>query len=117
MSKCSKKCNEIKKKIDSISGLDDNKIYSWLENLEAVVDVFVEQINNYADEENKNGTCFKDEEEEFIKLLKLVPDDLKPGEGVIKKCPRCGAKLRIERASYNGHLWITCEKEGVLLCE
>lgn len=61
MSKCSKKYNEIKKKIDSISGLDDTKIYEWLGNLEAVVDVFVERIIQYANEDKTNGTCFNKE--------------------------------------------------------
>lgn len=32
MSKCSKKCNEIKQKIDNISGLDDDFVYDWLKN-------------------------------------------------------------------------------------
>ena len=53
----------------------------------------------------------------FDKVLELVPKDLKTGQEVFKKCPKCGNKLRIARASVNGHLWITCEKEGVLLCE
>lgn len=50
-------------------------------------------------------------------LSNLVPKDLKAGQSVIKKCPKCGNNLRISRASINGHLWIVCEKEGVLLCE
>lgn len=50
-------------------------------------------------------------------LISLVPKDLKAGEEVIKKCPNCGAKLRIAKAGINGHLWITCEKEGVLICQ
>ena len=50
-------------------------------------------------------------------LMSLVPKDLKAGQEVIKECPNCGAKLRIARASINGHLWVTCEKEGVLICQ
>lgn len=50
-------------------------------------------------------------------LIALVPKDLKAGEEVITKCPNCGAKLKISKASINGHLWITCEKEGVLVCQ
>ena len=50
-------------------------------------------------------------------LMSLVPKDLKTGQEVIKECPNCGAKLRISRASTNGHLWIVCEKEGVLICQ
>lgn len=50
-------------------------------------------------------------------LLALVPKDLKEGQEVIKECPNCGSKLNISRASLNGHLWIVCEKEGVLICQ
>lgn len=50
-------------------------------------------------------------------LMALVPKDLKPGEEVIKVCPNCGSNLRIARASINGHLWVVCEKEGVLICQ
>ena len=50
-------------------------------------------------------------------LLALVPKDLKEGQEVIKECPNCGSKLSISRASLNGHLWIVCEKEGVLICQ
>ena len=50
-------------------------------------------------------------------LMSLVPKDLKGGEEVIRECPNCGAKLSIARASTNGHLWIVCEKEGVLVCQ
>lgn len=50
-------------------------------------------------------------------VLKLVPKNLKAGQEVISKCPNCGSKLKIARASLNGHLWIICEKEGVLLCQ
>lgn len=50
-------------------------------------------------------------------LMSLVPKDLKAGQEVIKECPNCGAKLRIARASINGHLWIVCDKEGVLICQ
>lgn len=50
-------------------------------------------------------------------LMALVPKDLKPGEEVIKVCPNCGSNLKIARASINGHLWVICEKEGVLICQ
>lgn len=56
-------------------------------------------------------------EEKINNLMSLVPKDLKEGQEVIKECPNCGAKLRIAKASMNGHLWITCEKEGVLICQ
>lgn len=51
------------------------------------------------------------------KLLSLVPKDLKAGEFIITRCPNCNAKLKIARAKLNGHLWIVCEKEGVLICQ
>lgn len=60
MSKCSKKCNEIKEKIDSISGLDDDIIYDWLKLLDSVTDAYITIINDYADRHELNGTCFKD---------------------------------------------------------
>ena len=50
-------------------------------------------------------------------LMSLVPKDLKAGQEAIRKCPNCGANLRIAKADINGHLWITCEKEGVLICQ
>lgn len=55
MSKCSKKCNEIKKKIDNISGLDDDFIFETLCDIEAKIHL----IRMYADEDELNGTCFK----------------------------------------------------------
>lgn len=51
------------------------------------------------------------------KLLSLVPKELKAGEFIITRCPNCGSKLKIARAKLNGHLWIVCEKEGVLICQ
>lgn len=51
------------------------------------------------------------------KLISLIPKDLKAGQEVIKECPNCGSKLSISKASLNGHLWIVCEKEGVLVCQ
>ncbi|HCC04021.1 MAG TPA: hypothetical protein DEP51_04095 [Clostridiales bacterium] len=61
MSRCSKKCNEIKQKIDSISGLDDDYIYGNLLALESQVNVIVNSIEKYADKDILNGTCFKGE--------------------------------------------------------
>ena len=55
--------------------------------------------------------------EKINNLMSLVPKDLKAGQEVIKVCPNCGSNLRIARASINGHLWITCEKEGILICQ
>lgn len=59
MSKCSKKCNEIKARIDSISGLDDDWVYDSLLVLESQVNEIVNAIEKYADEAPLNGTCFK----------------------------------------------------------
>ena len=50
-------------------------------------------------------------------LMALVPKDLKASESIETICPNCGSRLRIAKASVNGHLWITCEKEGVLVCQ
>lgn len=55
--------------------------------------------------------------EKINKITKLVPTDLKAGEKFETICPNCGAKLEILREKPNGHLWIVCEKEGVLFCE
>lgn len=55
--------------------------------------------------------------EKINNLIDLVPKDLKAGESIMTKCPNCGAKLKIAKASINGHLWINCEKEGVLMCQ
>lgn len=55
--------------------------------------------------------------EKINNLISLVPKDLKAGQEVVKECPNCGAKLKIAKANINGHLWITCEKEGVLICQ
>lgn len=60
MSRCSKKCNEIKEMIDSISGLDDDYVYGWLKSLESVTCSIVGFIDTYADRNELNGTCFKD---------------------------------------------------------
>ena len=55
MSKCSKKCNEIKEKIDSISGLDDDVIYKWLLAFENITDAMVNTVKDYADLDEFNG--------------------------------------------------------------
>lgn len=75
MSRCSKKCNEIKEKIDSISGLDDDFVFEKLETLEWAVSVTVEAINKYADKDELNGTCFKKSIEEDIKFAKKYIQD------------------------------------------
>lgn len=56
-------------------------------------------------------------DKKFKKLMELVPDDLEKGQEILKICPFCGFGLHISRKSNNGHLWIICEKEGILLCQ
>ena len=63
MSRCSKKCNEIKQKIDSISGLDDDYIYDFLITIEFFVDTAIKDIAIYLKENKLNGTCFRKEVE------------------------------------------------------
>ena len=67
MSRCSKKCNEIKAKIDSISGLDDDFVYETLCKIENLLD----SLDEYADLEMLNGTCFKDRQINFNKLYHI----------------------------------------------
>lgn len=54
MSKCSVKCNELQKKIQNISGLNDQYVYDKL----CEIDNIIKDINKYADEDELNGTCF-----------------------------------------------------------
>lgn len=68
-------------------------------------------------EDMKIDKILQEHVDKINNLTSLVPKDLKAGQEVIKECPNCGAKLRIAKASINGHLWITCEKEGVLICQ
>ena len=68
-------------------------------------------------EDMKIDKILQEHVDKINNLISLVPKDLKAGQEVIKECPNCGAKLRIAKASINGHLWITCEKEGVLICQ
>lgn len=93
---------------------------------EIITDKEIEILNKYLNltddevemlEDMEIDKLLKENDDFIIKLANLVPEKLKPGESIIEKCPRCGAKLRIAKASINGHLWITCEKEGMLLCQ
>ena len=60
MSRCSKKVNEINKKIYSIGGLNDDFVYSKLLEIEKFVYPIIDEIDKYADEDILNGTCFKE---------------------------------------------------------
>ena len=62
MSKCSKKCNEIKQKIDNISGLDDEYVYNWLITLDSITKSITSIIEAYANSDELNGTCFNKKE-------------------------------------------------------
>lgn len=56
-------------------------------------------------------------DKKISKIMELVPDDLEKGQEILKICPFCGFGLHISRTSNNGHLWIRCEKEGIILCQ
>lgn len=62
MSRCSKLCNEIKQRIDSISGLDDDFVYDWLKRLEIITEEITSLIKDYSDKSELNGTCFNKKE-------------------------------------------------------
>lgn len=59
MSKVSSKINRIKKKLDNISGLEDDFIISNINKLDLFVDLMISDINNYLKENPLNGTIFK----------------------------------------------------------
>ena len=85
------------------------------------IEIFKKYLNLSEEEikslENMEVDNVLEEVDRFTKMfLTLVPDDLKAGEEIIKQCPKCSANLKISRAKLNGHLWIVCEKEGVLIC-
>ena len=86
-----------------------------IEILSKYIDLTEQEIEDL--EDMKIDKILQEHIDKINNLLSLVPKDLKAGQEVIRKCPNCGAKLRIAKASVNGHLWITCEKEGVLICQ
>ena len=59
MSKVSSKINKIKRKLDNISGLDDDFIMSNINKLDLFVDLMINDINIYLRENPLNGTIFK----------------------------------------------------------
>lgn len=59
MSKVSIKINKIKRKLDNISGLEDDFIISNINKLDLFVDLMINDINNYLKENPLNGTIFK----------------------------------------------------------
>ena len=50
MSKVSSKINKIKRKLDNISGLEDDFIISNINKLDLFVDLMINDINNYLKE-------------------------------------------------------------------
>lgn len=59
MSKTTTKINRIKKKLDKISGLEDETILSYLNKLDLFVDIIIDEINLYLKENPLNGTIYK----------------------------------------------------------
>ena len=59
MSKVSSKINKIKRKLDNISGLEDDFIISNINKLDLFVDLMINDINNYLKENPLNCTIFK----------------------------------------------------------
>lgn len=59
MSKVSSKINRIKKKLDNISGLDDDFIMSSVNKIDIFVNIILDDINRYLKENPLNGTIFK----------------------------------------------------------
>lgn len=59
MSKVSSKINKIKRKLDNISGLEDDFIISNINKLDLFVDLMINDINIYLRENPLNGTIFK----------------------------------------------------------
>lgn len=58
MSKVSKKINSIKKKLDSISGLDGEFVMNNINKLDFFVDTMLFDINQYLKENPLNGTIY-----------------------------------------------------------
>ena len=78
MSRCSKKINEIKEKLDSISGLNDDYVYRYLESIDSIVTPIVEICTEWSEISNehrnyiskkKNKKSFKRNHEEVEKYF------------------------------------------------
>lgn len=59
MSKITTKINRIKKKLDKISGLEDETILTYVNKIDTFVDIVTTEINLYLKEYPLNGTVFK----------------------------------------------------------
>ena len=86
-----------------------------IEILSKYLELTEEEIQNLEDMEIDK--ILLENAEKINNLMDLVPKELKAGELVEKVCPNCNSKLTISRAKINGHLWIVCDKEGVLICQ
>lgn len=76
MSKVSKKINKIKDKLDSISGLDDDYVYNWIESIDKIVTPIVDICSTWSEEEDEKGTIFyKKRIEEPLKELFYKNED------------------------------------------
>lgn len=62
LSEVSSKINRIKRKLDNISGLEDDFIILNINKLNLFVDLMINDINNYLKEDPLNGTIFKKRE-------------------------------------------------------
>lgn len=60
MSKVSVKINNMKNKLDSISGLDDNFVMNRLNILDKYIDILLFIIDDYLLKDDSNGTIFRD---------------------------------------------------------
>ena len=58
MSKVTTKINRIKKKLDSISGFEDEFIISSINKIDIFIDIIIKDINLYLKENPLNGTIF-----------------------------------------------------------
>lgn len=60
MSRVSKRINNIKNKLDSISGLDGDFVFDKLDILDKYIDIMLVVINDYLTYNKFNGTIFED---------------------------------------------------------
>lgn len=59
MSKVSTKINRIKKKLDTVSGLDDDNILYYIDKIDFYVCTVLSEIDLYLKDDPLNGTIFK----------------------------------------------------------
>ena len=60
MSRVSKRINNIKNKLDSISGLEVDFVFDKLDILDKYIDIMLVVINDYLTDNKFNGTIFED---------------------------------------------------------